>query len=153
MRSRNTVTPQSSPAVNERGETGQKGHEPFGSTHFIKRGILETEKREKLKDHIKKKIEDLKENITSYRTLTQPIPPDNAIGRLSRMEAINSKSINEAALNKAKQTLSKMELALTMIDTSDFGLCRECEEPIPFARLMIVPESDLCVKCAEAMGG
>lgn len=117
------------------------------------REILETEKREKLKDHIKKKIEGLKENIKSYQTLTQPIAPDNAIGRLTRMEAISSKSINEAALNKAKQTLSKMELVLTMIDDPDFGLCRECEEPIPFARLMIVPESDLCVQCAEAMGG
>jgi len=117
------------------------------------RGILETEKREKLKDHIKKKIEALKENIKSYQALTQPVVPDNAIGRLTRMEAINSKSINEAALNKSKQTLSKMERALIMINDPDFGLCRECEEPIPFARLMIVPESDLCVQCAEAIGG
>jgi DnaK suppressor protein len=44
-----------------------------------------------------------------------------------------------------------MERALTMIDDPDFGLCCECEEPIPFARLMIMPESDLCVKCAEAI--
>ena len=114
---------------------------------------METEKREQLKDHIKKKIEDLKENIKSYQVLTQPVVPDNAIGRLTRMEAINSKSINEAALNKSKQTLSKMERALMMINDPDFGLCRECEEPIPFARLMIVPESDLCVQCAEAIGG
>ena len=77
--------------------------------------------------------------------------PDNAIGRLTRMEAINSKSINEAALNHAKQTLSKMERALMMIDNPDFGLCRECEEPIPLGRLMIVPESDLCVQCAQAI--
>lgn len=112
------------------------------------RGILETEEREKLKDHIKKKIESLKKDIKSYQTLTQPISPDNAIGRLTRMDAINSKSINEAALNKAKQTLSKMEGALTMINDPDFGLCRECEDPIPFARLMIVPESNLCVQCA-----
>ena len=114
---------------------------------------METEKRKKLKNHIKKKIEDLKENIKSYQVLTQPVVPDNAIGRLTRMEAINSKSINEAALNKSKQTLSKMERALKMINDPDFGLCRECEEPIPFARLMIVPESDLCVQCAEAIGG
>ena len=117
------------------------------------RGILETEEREKLKDHIKKKIESLKKDIKSYQTLTQPISPDNAIGRLTRMDAINSKSINEAALNKAKQTLSKMEGALTMINDPDFGLCRECEDPIPFARLMIVPESNLCVQCAGSKMG
>ena len=117
------------------------------------RGILETEEREKLKDHIKKKIESLKKDIKSYQTLTQPISPDNAIGRLTRMDAINSKSINEAALDKAKQTLSKMEGALTMINDPDFGLCRECEDPIPFARLMIVPESNLCVQCAGSKMG
>jgi len=117
------------------------------------REILETEEREKLKDHIKKKIESLKKDIKSYQTLTQPISPDDAIGRLTRMDAINSKSINEAALNKAKQTLSKMEGALTMINDPDFGLCRECEDPIPFARLMIVPESNLCVQCAGSKMG
>ena len=119
----------------------------------IERGKLETDKREQLKDHITKKIVELRGNIASYKTLIQPIAPDNAIGRITRMEAINSKSINEAALDNSKQALSKMERALTMIDDPDFGLCRECEEPIPFERLMIVPESDLCVECAEACGG
>ena len=52
--------------------------------------ILEIEKREELKSHIKEKIEGLKELIKSYKLLTQPISPDNAIGRLSRMDAINS---------------------------------------------------------------
>jgi RNA polymerase-binding transcription factor len=119
----------------------------------IERRIVETDKREKLKNHIKEKIESLKESIKSYKLLSQPVSPDNAIGRLTRMEAINSKSINEASLNRAKHTLLKMERAFTMIDDPDFGLCGECEEPIPFARLMIMPESDLCVQCAEAMEG
>jgi len=114
---------------------------------------LETEKREHLLNHIKDKIEGLKEDIASYKLLARPVSPDNAIGRITRMEAINSKSINEAALNRAKQTLSGMERALTMIDDPYFGFCRECEEAIPFARLMIMPESSLCVKCAEAMEG
>jgi len=114
---------------------------------------VDNEKKITLKTHILKKIETLKEVIRSFQTLSQPVSPDNAIGRLTRMEAINSKSINEAALNKAKQTLTKMERALTLIDHPDFGLCRECEEQIPFARLMIVPESDLCVQCAQSLGG
>jgi DnaK suppressor protein len=69
------------------------------------------------------------------------------------MEKQNRKSINEAALAKAKNTRSKLERALTKIDTPDFGLCRECDEPIPSARLLIMPETDLFVKCAEIIGG
>lgn len=94
-----------------------------------------------------------KKEIVSYELLTKPISPDNAIGRLTRMDAINSKSMNEAALNRSKETLSKLERALLQIDTPDFGLCRECEEPIPFARLMILPETDLCVQCAAKVSG
>lgn len=105
--------------------------------------------KKKLENHIREMIEKLKKDIVSYKQLTKPIPPDNSIGRLTRMEAISSKSINEAALSRAKHTLSKLERVLKTINDSDFGLCRECEEPIPFARLMIVPETDVCVECAD----
>jgi len=114
---------------------------------------LDDGKREKLKLHVRDKIEGLKEDIAAYKLRTLPVSPDNAIGRISRMEAINDKSIYDAALNKALQTLPKLERLLTMIDDPEFGLCRECEEPIPFGRLMIMPESDLCVHCAGFLEG
>ena len=109
------------------------------------------DEKEKLKQHIIRRIEAVNGDIAAFKVSAAPVSPDNAIGRLTRMEAINSKSINEAALKKAEQTLLRMESALTMIDAPDFGLCKDCEKPIPFARLMIVPESDLCVQCAEAL--
>ncbi|MCP4120015.1 MAG: conjugal transfer protein TraR [Desulfobacteraceae bacterium] len=114
---------------------------------------MENHQKAKLEEIIKAKIDEMKETISSYEELTKPVAPDNAIGRLTRMEAINSKSMNEAALKRAKFTLSKLERALARIDTPDFGLCRECEEPIPFARLMILPEASLCVRCAENLSG
>ncbi len=110
------------------------------------------EEKEKLENHIMEKIEVVKKNIISYKRLTKPVSPDNAIGRITRMEAINSKSINEAALREAESTLSKLESSLKIIAHTDFGLCQECEEPIPFARLMIMPETSLCVECASKIG-
>lgn len=101
-----------------------------------------------LESHIRSRIDAVKADIESYTQLAKPVSPDNAIGRITRMEAINSKSINEAALNKSKQTLSNLEEALKLINDPDFGLCAECEEPIPFKRLMAMPESAFCVKCA-----
>jgi DnaK suppressor protein len=67
------------------------------------------------------------------------------------MDSISSKSINEVALRNAKDTLSKLEHVLETINDSDFGLCRDCEEPIPFERLMIVPETNMCVECADKL--
>ena len=37
-----------------------------------------------------------------YKEITKPIAPENAIGRISRMDAINNKSVTEAALRQAK---------------------------------------------------
>ncbi|MFC1516412.1 TraR/DksA family transcriptional regulator [Thermodesulfobacteriota bacterium] len=108
--------------------------------------------REKLENHIRKKIHILKKDIVSFRELTRPIAPDVSLGRLTRMDAISNKSINEAALRKAENTLSRLEYTLKIINDPDFGLCGECEEPIPFARLMIMPETYLCVECAETTG-
>ena len=114
---------------------------------------MKKEQKEQLVSHIREKIESQEKDILSYKELTKPVAPDNAIGRITRMEAINSKSINEAALRKARETLSGLERTLKTMDDPDFGLCCECEEPIPFGRLMIMPESDLCVQCAGAVEG
>lgn len=112
---------------------------------------MENKEKAKLKANIEEKLIAIKEDIASYELLTKPVSPDNAIGRLTRMEAINSKSINESILRKARDTQSQLERALAKIDNPNFGLCRECDEPIPSARLMVLPETDLCVQCAENM--
>jgi DnaK suppressor protein len=82
--------------------------------------------------------------------MTQPITPENAIGRVSRMDAINNKSVNEAALRKAQQKLQKLEIALQSIDSTSFGTCSRCGNPILEGRLMFMPESTNCVRCASA---
>jgi DnaK suppressor protein len=113
---------------------------------------MNNEDRAALRQTILEKIVELKKDIDSYKDSVKPVSPDNAIGRITRMEAINSKNMNEATLNKARRTLIALERALAQIDDPDFGYCATCDEPIPFARLMILPESPLCVKCAEALG-
>ncbi len=110
---------------------------------------MDSKAKATLKARIEVQISEVKEDIVAFEVLSRPVAPDNAIGRLTRMEAINSKSINEAALRKAQDRLIKLQRALGKIEDPDFGLCRECEEPIPSARLMILPETELCVQCAE----
>jgi len=109
--------------------------------------------RDALERLIRQKIAALKRDIQSYARMTKPIAPDRAIGRLTRMEAMTSLSINQTALRKAKNDLVSLERTLVRIDHPDFGLCSACEEPIPMARLQILPQSDLCVECAQKMAG
>jgi len=100
---------------------------------------------EKVRDEIAK----LEKKIEMYQELTGPISPDNAIERVSRMDAINNKSVNEAALREAENRLKKLCLVLDSVNNPDFGICRSCNQPIPEGRLLIRPESVLCVKCAQ----
>ena len=110
---------------------------------------MKAEEKEKLKKHIAEKMKMLKEDIQSYGELVKPVSPDNSIGRLTRMDAINSKNVNEEALRRAKETLHGLERAVREMDDQDFGICESCEEEIPFARLMVMPETVLCVSCAS----
>ena len=51
----------------------------------------------KIQHIIEEEIDKTKVSIQHYKELTKPIAPENAIGRISRMDAINNKSVNEAA--------------------------------------------------------
>ena len=111
---------------------------------------MNAEQKTKLRELINKEIEELKLTIERVKETIQPIAPDDAIGRLTRMEAINAKSVSEANLRSSQARLSKLESALNNIDDPEFGICAGCEEPIPIGRLMVIPESRMCVKCIES---
>mgnify|MGYP005622221857 CR=1 FL=1 len=107
----------------------------------------------KTKEQIRKKIaEEISKTtkaIAEYKEQSQPISPENAIGRISRMDAINNKSIVEAALVQAEEKLKKLQLVEHKIEDEDFGLCSKCGKEIPLGRLMLMPQSHLCVHCAR----
>jgi DnaK suppressor protein len=111
--------------------------------------MLTDEDKDKLKKIIERRLESTKEEMVELEELTKPIPPENAIGRISRMDAINNRSISEAALNQTKEKMVNLQLALSNIDHSAFGKCVRCGGDIPLGRLMIMPESTRCVKCPE----
>lgn len=109
----------------------------------------EKQKRD-FKDYALAEIEDLKREIPRLKELLEPVAPDNAIGRISRMDNIVNQSVAKAQHSKAKVRLVKLKEALKRVDEDeDFGLCIECGDPIPMARLKAMPETDVCVECAE----
>ena len=103
---------------------------------------------EKIKLKISLEIKNTINSIREYKKLTQPISPENAIGRVSRMDAINNKSVVEAALRKSEEKLKKLKIVEKNIFNKDFGICIRCKTQIPIGRLMIIPESTKCVNCA-----
>ena len=109
-----------------------------------------TEKeRIELKAKILTSISDTERDISELEEVTKPISPENAIGRISRMDAINNKSVAEASLRQNEDKLEKLERALYSVDKPGFGICVQCKKPIPLGRIMLMPHSTTCVQCLK----
>ncbi|HAW50863.1 MAG TPA: TraR/DksA family transcriptional regulator [Flavobacteriales bacterium] len=110
---------------------------------------MDPAKRTEMAELIKKEIEKTEENINAYKEDVQPIAPENAIGRISRMDAINNKSVVEAALKKAEEKLKALKFLVQKVNDDEFGLCARCNNPIPYQRMLFLPQSPFCVNCAS----
>ena len=105
--------------------------------------------QEEIRKIIIEEIAKTEDKIDEYKEMTKPVAPDVAIGRLSRMDAINSNSIYEVSLRQAEQKLQDLKRVLLTYGTRDFGICLKCKKPIPVARILLRPESLFCVNCAQ----
>jgi DnaK suppressor protein len=105
--------------------------------------------QEEIKQKILEEISKTEKLIVEYKEMTRPVAPDDAIGRISRMDAINNKSVTEASLRQAEEKLLNLKRVLSLVGTSDFGICIKCGKPIPAGRILYRPESLTCVNCAR----
>ena len=53
-------------------------------------------------------------------------------------------------LGRAQLELEEVARALERIDARSYGLCHECRQPIPVARLEAIPTAGTCVVCKAA---
>lgn len=109
---------------------------------------MDAEEKLLVRNALEKKYNKLNKDIAELQELTKPESPDSAIGRVSRMDAINNRSVNEATLRKKKIQLSKIQTALIEIEKPEFGKCIRCGKTIQKERIMLMPESNVCVNCA-----
>tara|TARA_Y100001978_G_C23682451_1_gene429838 strand:- start:177 stop:506 length:330 start_codon:yes stop_codon:yes gene_type:complete len=108
---------------------------------------MEKNKIKEIEKIILKELDETLISINEYKELTKPIKPENSIGRVSRMDAINNKSVMEESLRKLEAKYEKLKFIKTQTQNEDFGMCLKCKNQIPLGRIMIIPESRFCVKC------
>lgn len=81
-----------------------------------------------IEQKILNEISKTEKSIEEYKKMTKP---GAAIGRIYRMDAINNKSVTEAAIRQAEEKLSNLHRVYSQLETKDFGLCLKCGNPIP----------------------
>ena len=108
-------------------------------------------KKEKnvLIEKIQSSLSSIEKNIVELQKFCETIAPECALGDLTRFELMNEQEVSKKALLQAQIRSKKLYYALSKTEEDDFGLCSECEEEISYERLLLVPESRLCIKCAS----
>ena len=92
--------------------------------------------------------EELQAAIDANADSTAPVELDSSIGRLSRMDAIQSQQIALELKTRQQQSLFRVQNAIKAILRGKYGLCRRCGQPISLERLEAAPDAVVCVNCA-----
>ena len=74
--------------------------------------------------------------------------PDNGPGQGD--PAATRWEINLALLVQSRKRAQEIEQALSRVKRGNYGVCRECGEPIDPDRLSVLPSTKLCIRCARA---
>ncbi|MDC0033592.1 TraR/DksA C4-type zinc finger protein [Alphaproteobacteria bacterium] len=102
-----------------------------------------------LKKHLLERCEELAHVIEARaETKTDTELDQQRIGRLSRMDAIQQRAMEDETGRRRDQELARIEAALRHIEEDDYGFCAACDEPIAPKRLENDPATPLCVTCA-----
>jgi DnaK suppressor protein len=81
----------------------------------------------------------------------RPVELDQTrVGRLSRMDALQSQAMSIETDRRRRVELRRIEAALGRIKARDYGFCVGCGETIALRRLELDPTTPVCIDCAEA---
>ncbi len=111
---------------------------------------MDQEDLERFRKHLLERRRMLLDASEANEAATDPVELDQSRqGRLSRMDALQGQAMSIAALNRRSVELKKIERAIKLIDSGDYGFCEQCDKEIPFQRLEVNPVVSLCIYCAE----
>lgn len=109
------------------------------------RKLLEAE-QERLTEVIRD-IEEEQEELRLSETSSERSPdPNTAEGGSLAFEIEKELSLYQ----NAKNLLAQADEALLRIDDGVYGICADCGDPIPVARLEAIPHTKFCVTCSAS---
>ena len=108
---------------------------------------------------IKREIEDQRSALTTAISSSVGSARDEDQGRelfkdpYAAASAAHEDGIAAAMVERRARQLAEVNRALEDMDAGRYGICRECEAPIPKARLRVMPFATRCVECQARSEG
>ncbi|MEQ8178927.1 MAG: TraR/DksA C4-type zinc finger protein [Amphiplicatus sp.] len=96
------------------------------------------------------RLNELRALVEATADDRRPVALDQvAVGRLSRIDAMQRQAMAEATKRKHLHEIKRIEAALKRMEEGEFGFCVSCGEEIAPARLKADPAVARCVGCAQ----
>ncbi len=110
---------------------------------------MDNERLEKFRVLVEARMAEINEKLGMGDADTQPIAPDVAIGRLSRLDSMQMQQMALSGKRRLKTELQNLRNALGRIDKRTYGNCGLCRKEIAEARLEAQLDAVLCIHCAR----
>jgi RNA polymerase-binding transcription factor len=98
----------------------------------------------------KKLVEKREELILRLQSIKENLTGGRSADSQEQAQELENAEVVDALGNEARAELSRIAKALNQIKNGDYGICADCEEEIPLARLQAYPFADRCIRCATA---
>ncbi len=113
---------------------------------------MTTEEKQHFKTIIEGEIEKLSDEVLAIQKALYPKKGEGPSDKVAHLNFKLDQSIHIQRYEEANKRLNRLKHAYLKIDSPQYGICKECEEPIPMERLRLMPESMYCVACMEELG-
>lgn len=99
-----------------------------------------------LKRQLEEKLARLQERMDSIR---RDVGKEHSLDAVEQAQERENDQVVDAIGVETAQSLREVQAALARLEAGGYGICERCGEEIAPARLAVLPEAVLCVRCAE----
>ncbi|MBT5168603.1 MAG: hypothetical protein HN763_04615 [Opitutales bacterium] len=103
----------------------------------------------KIRTIVEERIKEIETFLAQKDPESQPVSPDVAIGRLSRLDSMQAQQMLLAQQRRQREELEHLQSALDRINNGSYGNCAYCLSPIAYERLEAMPDAVVCISCAR----
>ena len=96
---------------------------------------------------LQRELDELRAQIAALdRALEEK--PDYGLGRGD--PAVTRWELNQALRQRLRRRAASLEQALSQASQGTYGICVQCGKPIHPDRLAVLPDTQVCIDCAQA---
>ncbi|MGD1995705.1 MAG: TraR/DksA C4-type zinc finger protein [Anaerolineae bacterium] len=99
---------------------------------------------------LRRELDKVKTEITALEEMLEE-EPDGGMGEGDPSFA--RRELNRALLKRLRERAARLERALSRIGQGTYETCTRCGGPIHPDRLAVLPDTTICIRCAQEEGG